>query len=133
MGSDFMKEDRKDGMEEEQREKLSSEMDKELSTRRSVLRILVAIFAFIWFLAGGSVQTVTSLSGEALGITGFVSFFLRNPITFLIIGIIQVVLGLIMVLYFVSYIPLAIFHFLWSIRWFYGYYKYRNVGGGAAG
>jgi len=108
-----MKEDGKDEVEEEEEhEKLSSEMDKVLSTRRSVLRILVAIFAFFWFLAGGSVQTVTSLSGEALGITGFVSFFLRNPITFLIIGIIQVVLGLIMVLYFVSYIPLAIFHFL---------------------
>lgn len=127
-----MKEDGKDEVEEEEEhEKLSSEMDKVLSTRRSVLRILVAIFAFFWFLAGGSVQTVTSLSGEALGITGFVSFFLRNPIAFLIIGIIQVVLGLIMVLYFVSYIPLAIFHFLWSIRWFYGYYRYRNVKGGS--
>ncbi len=127
-----MKEDGKDGIgEEEEQEKLSSEMDKVLSTRRSVVRILVAIFAFFWFLAGGSVQTVKSLSGEALGITGFVSFFLRNPIAFLIIGIIQVVLGLIMVIYFVSYTIVAIFHFLWSIRWFYGYYRYRNVKGGS--
>jgi hypothetical protein len=123
-----MKENGKDKVEkEEEQEKLSSEMDKVLSTRRSIFRILVAIFAFLWFLAGGSAQTVISLSGEALGITGFVSFFLRNPITFLIIGIIQVVLGLIMVFYFISYLLLGIFHFVWSIRWFYGYYRYRNV------
>ena len=54
-----MKKDGKDVLEGvEEQEKLSSEMDKVLSTRRSVLRILVAIFAFFWFLAGGSVQTV---------------------------------------------------------------------------
>ncbi|MEN6328899.1 MAG: hypothetical protein ABFC91_01225 [Methanobacteriaceae archaeon] len=122
-----MKKDGKDGLKGvKEQEKLSSDMDKVLSTRRSVFRILVAIFAFVWFLAGGSAQTVISLSGETLGITGFVSFFLKNPITFLIIGILQVVLGVILILYFVSYLLLAIFHFLWSIRWFYGYYRYRN-------
>jgi hypothetical protein len=113
--------------EVEEQEELSSEMDNELSARRSVFRIVVAIFAFIWFLAGGSVETVISLSGGAMGLSGLISFFLRNPITFLIIGIIQVVLGLILFIFSISLVIVSLFHFLWSIRWFYGYYKYRNV------
>ncbi|MDD1763180.1 MAG: hypothetical protein LUQ70_00500 [Methanobacteriaceae archaeon] len=123
-----MDKNRKADLEEvEEQEELSSKMDAELSTSRSVFRIVVAIFAFIWFLAGGSVETVISLSGGAMGLSGLISFFLRNPITFLIIGIIQVVLGLILFIFSISLGIVSLFHFLWSIRWFYGYYKYRNI------
>jgi len=107
--------------------KLSSQMEKQLSPSRSLFRIIIAIFAFIWFLAGGSAQTVLSLSGGAMGLTGLVSFLIRNPLSFLIIGIIQVVLGFIFYIISYSFVLLTIFHFLWSIRWFYGYKKYRHV------
>jgi len=124
--ADFM-ENEKNNLGEIEQKKLSSQMNKQLSPRRAVLKIILAIVAFIWFLAGGSAQTVLSLSGGALGLNGMVSFFLRNPVTFLIIGIIQIVLGLIFLIFTISgFIP-PIFHFLWSIRWFYGFFKYRHV------
>ena len=113
--------------DEAEEEKLSAQMEKQLSTRKSLFRILTAIFAFIWFLAGGSAQTVLSLSGGAIGLSGVVTFLLKNPISFLIIGFINVVLGLILYIFAISFILVSIFHFLWSIRWFYGYGKYRNL------
>ena len=113
--------------DEVEEEKLSAEMEKQLSPSRSLLRILTAIFAFIWFLAGGSAQTVLSLSGGAMGLSGVVTFLLKNPISFLIIGFINVVLGLILYIFAISFMLVSIFHFLWSIRWFYGYEKYRHL------
>lgn len=115
-----------DNASEEEKE-LAAQMEKQLSPRRSVTRIFIAILAFLWFLAGGSAQTVLSLSGGSLGLIGVVSFLVRNPITFLIIGIIQIILGLIFYLFFATYYFMVIFHFLWSIRWFYGYKKYRHL------
>lgn len=115
-----------DNASEEEKE-LSDQMEKQLSPRRSLTRIFIAILAFLWFLAGGSAQTVLSLSGGSLGLIGVVSFLVRNPITFLIIGIIQIILGLIFYLFFATYYFMVIFHFLWSIRWFYGYKKYRHL------
>lgn len=106
---------------------LSEQMEKQLSPRRSIVRIFIAIFAFIWFLAGGSAQTVLSLSGGGLGLVGVVSFLVKNPISFLIIAFVQVALGLIFLFFFLSYYFMIIFHFLWSIRWFYGYNKYRHL------
>lgn len=117
---------REDNDSEKEKE-LSVQMEKQLSPRRSIARILIAIFAFLWFLAGGSAQTVLSLSGGSLGLIGVVSFLVRNPITFLIIGIIQIILGLIFYLFFATYYFMTIFHFLWSIRWFYGYKNYRHL------
>lgn len=111
----------------EKEKELSAQMEKQLSPRRSVTRIFIAILAFLWFLAGGSAQTVLSLSGGSLGLIGVVSFLVRNPITFLIIGIIQIILGLLFYLFFSTYYFMVIFHFLWSIRWFYGYKKYRHL------
>lgn len=106
---------------------LSSQMKKQLSPAKSIGRILIAILAFLWFLAGGSAQTVLSLTGGSLGLVGVVSFLIRNPITFLIIGLIQILLGLIFYLFFTTYYFMIVFHFLWSIRWFYGYRKYRHL------
>lgn len=113
--------------ESEEEKKLSARMEKQLSPGRSIIKICIAIFAFIWFLAGGSAQTVLSLSGGGIGLVGVVSFLIRNPISFLIIGIIQVFLGLIFYFLSFSYLFLTIFHFLWSIRWFYGYKMYRHL------
>jgi hypothetical protein len=113
--------------DEAEEEKLSAEMEKQLSLRKSLFRILIAILAFIWFLVGGSAQTVLSLSGGAMGLSGVVTFLLKNPISFLIIGFINVFLGLILYIFAISFILVSIFHFLWSIRWFYGYRKYRNL------
>lgn len=87
----------------EMEKELSSQMEKQLSRTKSSVRIIIAIFAFIWFLVGGSAQTVLSLTGGSLGLVGVVSFLIRNPITFLIIGLIQVFLGLIFYLYFTAY------------------------------
>lgn len=125
MGND--KKNEKEDNELENEKELSSQMEKQLSPVRSLFKILIAIFAFIWFLAGGSAQTVLSLSGGAIGLTGVVTFLIRNPISFLIIGIIQVVLGLIFYIFGPSFMPLTVFHFLWSVRWFYGYKKYRHL------
>ncbi|MDP3066739.1 MAG: hypothetical protein Q8N08_08370 [Methanobacteriaceae archaeon] len=117
----------KNDFNEVEKQKKLSQMNKILSPKRAVIRIIVAIFAFIWFLLGGSAETVLSLSGGAMGLSGLISFFLRNPITFLIMGIINVVLGLILFIFAISSIIVSVLHFLWSIRWFYGFFKYRNV------
>lgn len=111
----------------EEEKKLSAKMEKQLSPGRSLFKIFIAIFAFIWFLAGGSAQTVLSLSGGGIGLVGVVSFLVRNPISFLIIGFIQIILGILFYLLSFTYLFLTIFHFLWSIRWFNGYWKYRNL------
>ncbi len=113
--------------ETEEEQKLSLKMEKQLSPRRSLVKICIAVFAFIWFLAGGSAQTVLSLSGGGLGLVGVVSFLIRNPISFLIIGFIQIILGFLFYFLSISYLLLTVFHFLWSIRWFYGYKKYRKL------
>lgn len=107
-------------------EELSSRMDKQLSPRSSLIRILVAIIAFIWFLLGGSAQTVLALSGGQLGLAGVVTFLIKNPISFLVIGILNVMSGIIFYIFSISFF-IAIIHFLWSIRWFYGYNKYRGL------
>lgn len=98
---------------------------KQLPKRRSVFMILMAILAFLWFLAGGSATTVLSASG--FGFQGVVLYLIRNPISFLIIGFIQIILGFLWILFFTSFILLSIFHFLWSIRWLYGFKKYHNL------
>jgi len=46
-------------------------MGKKLVPDRSLFRILMAIFTFIRFRAGGSAQTVPSLSGGAMGFSSF--------------------------------------------------------------
>ncbi|MGZ7109472.1 MAG: hypothetical protein ACXVHW_10915 [Methanobacterium sp.] len=64
-------------------DELSSKMEKQLSPRNSLIRIIIAIIAFIWFLLGGSAQTVLALSGGQLGLAGVVTFLIKNPISFL--------------------------------------------------
>lgn len=100
-------------------------MEKQLPKRKSLFMILMAILAFLWFLVGGSATTVLSASG--FGFQGMVAYLIRNPISFLIIGFIQVILGFLWILFFTSFIWVSIIHFLWSIRWFYGYKKYHNL------
>jgi hypothetical protein len=125
---DFMgKKNKKILDETDEENKLSAQMEKQLSTRKSLFRIIIAILAFLWFLAGGSAQTVLTLSGGGLGLVGVVAFLIRNPVSFLIIGFIQVALGLIFYFFFFSYYFMIVFHFLWSIRWFYGYNKYKKL------
>ena len=42
------------------------------------------------------------------------------------VALINIFLGIIV--YFIGIIWWSVFHIIWSIRWFYGYAKYRNVG-----
>jgi hypothetical protein len=118
---------KKRNSKEKSEEELQRDLQKQLSPKISLMRIFIAIFAFIWFLAGGSAQTVLSLSGGAIGLSGVVSYLIRNPLSFLLIGVINVILGLILFVFEITFILLVIFHFLWSIRWFYGFFKYRKI------
>jgi uncharacterized membrane protein len=114
-------------LEDADEKKLQEDMKKQLSPKRAFMRIIIAIFAFLWFLVGGSAQTVLSLSGGAMGLSGIVSYLIRNPVSFLLIAFINVIFGVYLFLFALSYAFLIFIHFLWSIRWFYGYFKYRKL------
>ena len=57
---------------------------------------------------------------------GAFSFLVRNPIIFLLVAIFNILLG-ILVYFTLGIILWAAFHIIWSIRWFYGYFKYRKT------
>ena len=106
-------------------EKLSEEVDKTLSPRRGVVRIIIGVTALIlWILIGISPTTIFSSALQQF--IGFFSFFYRNPIAFLLIAFFNIILGLI-VYFTVAIYYWAAFHFIWSVRWFYGYGKYRKL------
>lgn len=109
----------------ERAQEISSEMDKIFSRRRGVTRIILGFFALIlWIFIGVSPAIIFSSSIQEF--IGVFSYFVRNPILFLLVALLNIFLGV------VEYIFLGIlwwagFHFIWSVRWFYGYFKYRNT------
>lgn len=103
---------------------LSKQMDRELSPTRAVLRIIIGFIALlIWIILG---VNITIFFSSAIQQTmGWTSYFIRNPIVFLIVAFINIILGLIA--YSLGILWWAALHLLWSIRWFYGFFKYRKI------
>lgn len=107
------------------KEELPSWMDKFFLKSRAVGRIIFGIFAFlIWFILGIPPSLI-----YASGIQTFIgtfSFFTKNPIIFLLIALLNIFVG-VAIYFYPGNIWLSAFHFIWSIRWFYGYNKYRSL------
>jgi hypothetical protein len=110
-----------------------SENDKEVSSgvkqtfsrRRGVLRIFLGLIALVlWIFIGLSPTIIFSSSIQEF--IGAFSFLVRNPIIFLLVALLNIFLG-ILVYFTLGIIWWAAFHFIWSIRWFYGYFKYRST------
>ncbi len=102
-----------------------SAVDKTFSKRRGVVRILLGFIALVlWILIGLPPTIIFSSSIQEF--IGTVSFLIRYPIIFLLVALLNILLGFIVYL-FVGIIWWAAFHFIWSIRWFYGYFKYRRA------
>ena len=101
------------------------EVEKTLSTKRGAIRVILgAVALLLWFLIGISPTIIfSSALQQSIGV---ISFFYRNPIAFLLVAFINIILGLI-VYFTIAIYYWAAFHFLWSIRWFYGYFKYRII------
>ena len=118
-----MKINEKDGDNKE--DEPSGEIKKTLSPSRGALRVILGVIALIlWILIGISPTIIFSSALQQF--IGFFSFFYRNPIAFLFIAFFNIILGLI-VYFTVAIYYWAAFHFLWSIRWFYGYRKYIKL------
>ena len=109
----------------EEDQEISSGMNKTFSRHRGITRIILGFFALIlWIFIGVSPTIIFSSSIQEF--IGVFSFFVRNPILFLLVALLNIFLGL------VEYIFLGIlwwagFHFIWSVRWFYGYFNYRKT------
>lgn len=103
---------------------LSAQLEKNLSPVRAVLRIIVGFFALlIWILIG--VSPTIFFSSAIQQFIGFTSFFYRNPIVFLLVALLNIFLGVIV--YSIGILWWSAFHIIWSIRWFYGFIKFRKV------
>ncbi len=99
--------------------------NKMLSPRSSILRIFLGFLAFIiWIFTGYSPNILFTSSVQ--GLVGVFSFLIRNPVIFLIIALVNVVMGLIFYI-LIGTIFWAAFHFIWSLRWFYGFAKYGHL------
>ena len=113
--------DRNDSDESEE----LAQMDKILSPRRGVVRIILGLIGLIvWILIGVS-PNILFTSGIQ-GFTGIFSFITSNPVIFLLIAFLNIFSGAI------AYVLVGLswwsgFHFVWSIRWFYGYFKYHKI------
>jgi hypothetical protein len=106
-------------------EKELSGMKKTFSRRRGVLRIILGFIAILlWIFIGVSPTIIFSSSIQEF--IGAFSFLVRNPIIFLLVALFNIFLGFI-VYFFLGILWWAAFHFIWSIRWFYGYFKYRST------
>lgn len=106
-------------------EELSKQLNKTFSRRRAILRIILSVVAFLlWFFIGISPTLI--FSSYIQQFIGFYSFFFRNPILFLVIAFLNIIIGIV-VYFFVGILLWAAFHIIWSIRWFYGYLKYRKI------
>ena len=102
-----------------------SGVDKTFSQRRGVLRILVGLISFLlWIFIGVSPTILFSSSIQEF--IGAFSFLVRNPIIFLLVALFNIFLG-ILVYFTLGIILWAAFHIIWSVRWFYGYFKYRKT------
>jgi len=106
-------------------EKVEGNVKKTFSAKRGVVRVIFGTIALIlWILLGISPTIIfSSALQQSIGV---ISFFYRNPIAFLLVAFINIILGLI-VYFTIAIYYWAAFHFLWSIRWFYGYGKYRKL------
>ena len=105
--------------------KINSQIHKTLSPRSSIIRIILGFFALLLWIVLGVPPTLIFSSGIQTFIGTF-SYFIRNPIIFLLIALINIFLGAVEYL-FLGIIWWAGFHFIWSIRWFYGYFKYHKM------
>jgi len=117
--------DKENNDSDEEMKELSSQMNKTLSPVRAVIRIIAGFLALIlWILIGVSPTLI--FSSGIQGFIGTFSFLVRNPIIFLLVAFLNIFLGIL------EYILLGLmwwtaFHFIWSIRWFYGYNKYIKL------
>jgi hypothetical protein len=99
--------------------------DKTFSHRRGVLRIILGLVdLLLWIFIGVSPTIIFSSSIQEF--IGVFSFLIRNPIIFLLVALVNIFLGILVYLTF-GIILWAAFHIIWSIRWFYGYFKYRKT------
>lgn len=106
-------------------QELSSQMNKTLSSTRAIVRIILGFLAFLlWILIGVSPTIIFTSSLQ--GFIGVISFLIRNPIIFLLIAVLNIVLAITSYLLF-QILWWSVFHLLWSIRWFYGFGKYRRL------
>ena len=104
---------------------VSSGVQKTFSRRRAVLRIILGFIALVlWIFIGLSPTIIFSSSIQEF--IGVFSFFVRYPVIFLLVALLNIFLGII-VFVFIGIWWWAAFHFIWSIRWFYGYFKYRST------
>jgi len=117
--------DKENNDSDERLKELSSKMNKTLSPSRAVIRIIAGFLAFLlWILIG--VPPTLIFSSGIQGFIGAFSFLVRNPIIFLLVAFLNIFLGAVEYI-LIGLIWWAGFHFIWSIRWFYGYNKYRKL------
>ncbi len=103
----------------------SGQIKKTFSHRRAVLRIVLGFFALLlWIFIGVSPTIIFSSSIQEF--IGVFSFFVKYPVIFLLIALLNIFLGVIVYVY-IGIWWWAAFHLIWSIRWFYGYFKYRTA------
>ncbi len=104
---------------------VSSGVKKTFSRRRAVLRIFLGFIALVlWIFIGVSPTIIFSSSIQEF--IGAFSFLVRNPIIFLLVALLNIFLAVIVFVY-IGIWWWAAFHLIWSIRWFYGYFKYRST------
>lgn len=105
--------------------KSSSQVNKTFSRRRAFVRIFLGFVAMLlWFLVGVSPTIIFSSSIQEF--IGIFSFFVEYPVMFLLVALLNIFLGVV-VYVFIGIWWWAAFHLLWSVRWFYGYFKYRKA------
>lgn len=104
---------------------LPSWMDKFFLKSRAVGRIIIGVIAFlIWFILGVPPSLIYTSGIQTF--IGTYSFFIKNPIIFLLIALLNIIVG-VAIIFYPGILWLSAFHFIWSIRWFYGYNKYRGL------
>lgn len=104
---------------------VSSGVKKTFSLHKAVIKIFLGFIALLlWFFVGISPTIIFSSSIQEF--IGVFSFFVRNPIIFLLVALLNIILG-VLVFVTIGIWWWAAFHFIWSIRWFYGYFKYRST------
>lgn len=112
-------------MKDDNNQEQIKKMEKITSPSRAVFRIILGTFAFLLWVILGVPPTLIYSSGIQTFI-GTVSFIIRNPVIFLLIGLINIVVGIVSY-YFIELLWYTLLHFLWSIRWFWGYRKYSRL------
>ena len=84
--------DKDDNDSDEGLKELSSQMNKTLSPTRGLIRIIAGVFAFLLWILIGIPPTLIFSSGIQ-GFIGAFSFLVRNPIIFLLIAFLNILLG----------------------------------------